>query len=95
MQAGVDMWAASGFLAMSMKTLTSTYGHHHPDWLRGAAEAFRRRRANGAFTHGARSCQGWGRGFESHRPLQLDPLLERMCPHQRSKERLAMDRVIR
>ena len=48
MQNRVDMWEASGFLAMSMKTLAGTYGHHHHDWLRGAAEAIGRRRANGA-----------------------------------------------
>jgi hypothetical protein len=33
------MWEAAGFLGMSEKTLRETYGHHHPDHLRGAAEA--------------------------------------------------------
>ena len=29
------MWEAAGFLGMSEKTLRDTYGHHHPDHLRG------------------------------------------------------------
>jgi hypothetical protein len=33
------MWEAAGFLGMSERTLRDTYGHHHPDHLRGAAEA--------------------------------------------------------
>jgi hypothetical protein len=33
------MWEAAGFLGMSEKTLRETYGHHHPDFLRGAANA--------------------------------------------------------
>ena len=32
------MWEAAGFLGMSEKTLRDTYGHHHPDHLKGAAE---------------------------------------------------------
>jgi integrase len=39
MQRGVEMWQASGFLGMSRETLERVYGHHHPDYLRGAAEA--------------------------------------------------------
>jgi hypothetical protein len=39
MQRGAQMWNAAGFLGMSEKTLRETYGHHHPDFLRGAAEA--------------------------------------------------------
>ena len=39
MQRGAPMWEAAGFLGMSEKTLRDTYGHHHPDFLRGAAEA--------------------------------------------------------
>jgi integrase len=38
MQRGTDMWEASGFLSMSMRTLEQTYGHHHPDFMRKAAE---------------------------------------------------------
>jgi integrase len=38
MQAGVDPWEAAGYLGMSMKTLEDTYGHHHPDWQKQAAE---------------------------------------------------------
>jgi integrase len=39
MQKGVDLWQASGFLAMSEKTLVEVYGHHHPELMREAAEA--------------------------------------------------------
>lgn len=39
MQAGAPMWEAAGFLGMSEKTLRETYGHHHPDFLRVAANA--------------------------------------------------------
>jgi len=39
MQKGVELWQASGFLAMSEKTLVEVYGHHHPDFMRQAAEA--------------------------------------------------------
>ena len=39
MQRGSPMWEAAGFLGMSEKTLRETYGHHHPDHLRGAANA--------------------------------------------------------
>lgn len=37
MQAGVDAWEASGALGMSVEMLTRTYGHHHPDWQKRAA----------------------------------------------------------
>jgi integrase len=37
MQKGVDLWSAAGFLGMSVKTLESTYGHHHPDHQEAAA----------------------------------------------------------
>jgi integrase len=39
MQRGAPMWEAAAFLGMSEKTLRETYGHHHPDHLRGAANA--------------------------------------------------------
>jgi integrase len=39
MQREAPMWEAAGFLGMSEKTLRDTYGHHHPDHLRGAADA--------------------------------------------------------
>jgi len=32
MEAGVDVWAASGFLGMSPATLIKNYGHHRPDY---------------------------------------------------------------
>lgn len=39
MQEGVDLWAAAGFLAMTVKQLEETYGHHHPDYQDQAVEA--------------------------------------------------------
>ena len=39
MQRAAPMWEAAGFLGMSEKTLRDTYGHHHQDHLRGAADA--------------------------------------------------------
>jgi len=39
MQRAAPMWEAAGFLGMSEKTLRETYGHHHPDHLRVAANA--------------------------------------------------------
>jgi hypothetical protein len=41
MQAGVPVWTAAGYLGMSVEVLLNTYGHHHPDHLREAANAFR------------------------------------------------------
>jgi integrase len=42
MQLGVDKWEAAGFLGMSVETLERVYGHHHPDYLKGAAAALTR-----------------------------------------------------
>jgi integrase len=39
MQHGVPVWEAAGFLGMSAEVLLGTYGHHHPDFLHGAANA--------------------------------------------------------
>ena len=39
MQRGVPIWEAAGFLGMSPEVLQETYGHHHPDFLQGAAAA--------------------------------------------------------
>ena len=44
MQNGAPLWEAAGFLGMSEKTLRETYGHHHPDYMRGAVEAMGRNR---------------------------------------------------
>lgn len=44
MMAGTDPWVAAGFLGMSIQTLTDNYGHHHPDHLAGARDAFQRMR---------------------------------------------------
>jgi integrase len=46
MQAGVDIWDASGFLGMTVETLQRVYAHHHPDHLRDPAEALSRRPRN-------------------------------------------------
>lgn len=40
MQAGVDMWEAAGSLGMTVETLQNTYGHHHADFQKHAAEAY-------------------------------------------------------
>ena len=40
MQAGVDIWEASGFLGMTAETLQRVYGHHHPDNSAGVHAAF-------------------------------------------------------
>jgi integrase len=39
MQRDVPVWEAAGFLGMSAEVLLGTYGHHHPDFLHGAANA--------------------------------------------------------
>jgi integrase len=39
MQKGVDLWEAAGFLGMTAQQLEATYGHHHPDFQREAAQA--------------------------------------------------------
>jgi integrase len=39
MKAGVSLWEASKALGMSVAVLESTYGHHHPDWQKDAADA--------------------------------------------------------
>jgi integrase len=44
MQAGTDPYEAAGFLGMSVDTLLDVYGHHHPDYQKGAASAAGKRR---------------------------------------------------
>lgn len=39
MQRGVDIWHAAGFLGMTVEQLQATYGHHHPDFQKEAANA--------------------------------------------------------
>jgi hypothetical protein len=39
MQRGVPIWQAAGYLGMSAAMIERTYGHHHPDYMRGAANA--------------------------------------------------------
>jgi len=43
MQAGTDLFEAAGYLGMSPETLWDVYGHHHPDFQKGAASATKRR----------------------------------------------------
>ncbi len=40
MQRGVDPWVAAGYLGMTVETLIQNYGHHHPDHLEAARQAF-------------------------------------------------------
>jgi integrase len=39
MQRGAPLWEAAGFLGMSVEILQENYGHHHPDFMHGAAKA--------------------------------------------------------
>src|SRR6201999_2330019 len=39
MQRGVPIWQAAGYLGMSSQILERVYGHHHPDYMRAAADA--------------------------------------------------------
>ena len=39
MQKGVDLWAAAGFLGMTVQQLEQGYGHHHPDYQQQAVVA--------------------------------------------------------
>lgn len=47
MQNGVTVWEAAGFLGMSPEMVEKTYGHHHPDHMKGAANGFKRKRIGG------------------------------------------------
>jgi integrase len=37
MQTGTDLWEAAGYLGMTVKTLDTVYGHHHPEHQKQAA----------------------------------------------------------
>jgi len=39
MKAGISLWDAAKSLGMSVAVLEQVYGHHHPDWQKGAADA--------------------------------------------------------
>jgi len=54
MQAGVDVFEASGYLGMSPETLWETYGHHHPKYQSAAANAVSKR-ARGPLVSGSQS----------------------------------------
>ncbi len=38
MQAGVDLWEAAGYLGMTPEVLMQNYGHHHPSFMKEAAD---------------------------------------------------------
>jgi integrase len=44
LQNGASLREASGYLGMSQKVLESVYGHHHPEFMESARNAFDRRR---------------------------------------------------
>ena len=44
MHAGTNLYEAAGYLGMSPETLWETYGHHHPDFQSGAANAVSKKR---------------------------------------------------
>jgi integrase len=44
MQRSADKFEVAGYLGMTMKTLESTYGHHHPDYQTSIGEAFARKK---------------------------------------------------
>lgn len=44
MQRRADKFETAGYLGMSMKTLESTYGHHHPDHQSSVGDAFSKKR---------------------------------------------------
>lgn len=44
MQNGVEIWEAAGYLGMNEEMVRKVYGHHHPDYLRGAAASIRKRK---------------------------------------------------
>lgn len=43
LQAGVPIWEVAGFVGMTTQMVEEVYGHHHPDFQSGAANAFERR----------------------------------------------------
>lgn len=58
MQNGVEIWEAAGFLGMSEELLRSTYGHHHPDFMKGAAAGFRPKRSSNEIPMKSRDKEG-------------------------------------
>lgn len=44
MQAGTDIWEASRYLGMTVRTLETTYGHHRPEHLTSAVNVHQRHR---------------------------------------------------
>lgn len=66
MQGGADLYEAAGFLGMSPQMLEEVYGHHHPDFQAGAANA-RRSRKRAARTHGEREAAAPTESPNNHR----------------------------
>ncbi|MFK4507160.1 integrase [Bradyrhizobium daqingense] len=48
MQRRADKFEAAGYLGMTMKTLESIYGHHHPDHQSSVGDAFSKKRGKAA-----------------------------------------------
>jgi len=46
MQRGMDPWDAAGYFGLNLQTLLDTYGHHHPNHLREAADKTARPKAH-------------------------------------------------
>ena len=44
MQRATDKWAVAGYFGITLNMVERVYGHHHPDYLRSAAEAMERKR---------------------------------------------------
>jgi hypothetical protein len=45
MQRRADKFETAGYPGMTLKTLESTYGHHHPDHQSSVGDAFSKKRA--------------------------------------------------
>lgn len=45
-QSGFPIWEAAGFLGTTVETFERTYSHHHPDFMKQAAEAIGSRLRN-------------------------------------------------
>jgi integrase len=48
MQRSVPIWQAAGYLGMSSQILERVYGHHHPDYMRAAANAITSKQSKNA-----------------------------------------------
>jgi hypothetical protein len=48
LQRGVPIWQAAGYLGMSTGMVERTYVHHHPDYMRAAAQAITAKQSQNA-----------------------------------------------